>query len=102
MATYRFVGDCADVYNPPYNFRRFGQKAEMDDALAAKCVRAGVQLIPEAEFDAIGFADDELAKYPSAVSHMKAPADFQRRKKTALIALHDFRTSLKAPTPAKQ
>jgi hypothetical protein len=97
MAIYRFVGDVADIYNPPYNFRRFGQKADIDDALAQLVVGRGVPLIPEAEFEAIGFADAELAKYPSAISHMSAPDDFKRRKKTALIALDEYRRALKAP-----
>jgi hypothetical protein len=102
MAIYRFVGDHADVYNPPYNFRRFGQKAEMDEALAKHVVLLGVQLIPEAEFDAIGFSDEDISRYPSAISHMNAPDDFKRRKKTALMALHDFRESLKAQPAAKE
>jgi hypothetical protein len=95
MAIYRFVGDSADVYNPSYAFRRFGQKADLDDAQAQQLVaKRRLPLIPEAEFDAIGFTDDELAKYPSAISHMNAPAEFQRKKKTALIALEEFRHSL--------
>jgi hypothetical protein len=96
MAIYRFVGDNADVYTPSYALRRFGQKADMDDALAKQVILNGVQLIPEAEFEAIGFSDDEIAKYPSAISHMSAPDEFKRKKKTALIALHEFREALKA------
>lgn len=107
MANYRFVGDQADIYNPLYQFRRFGQKADMDDACARQHCLKGVQLIPEAEFDAIGFTDDELKLYPSGISHMGAPDDFKRKKKTALVALHAFRESLRnpqasAPIPAPQ
>jgi len=100
MAIYRFVGDCADIYNPPYNFRRFGQKAELDDALARQVVVGGVQLIPEAEFASAGFTDEELAKYPSAVSHMTATDEFKRKKKAALGALHEYRESLRAQSSA--
>jgi hypothetical protein len=96
MSIYRFVGDFADVFNPPYQFRRFGQKADIDDTLAQQLVRKRVPLIPEAEFEAIGFADDELAKFPSAVSHMGAPDEFKRKKKTALLALDEYRKSLAA------
>jgi hypothetical protein len=97
MAIYRFVGDQADIYNPLYQFRRFGQKADMDDACAHLHCLKGVGLIPEAEFEAIGFTDDELKLYPSAISHMSAPDEFKRKKKTALMALHAFREALRNP-----
>jgi hypothetical protein len=96
MSIYRFVGDHADVFNPAYQFRSFGQKAEIDDALAQQLVRKRIPLIPEAEFEAIGFTGDELAAHPSAVSHMSAPDEFKRKKKTALLALDEFRKSLAA------
>jgi hypothetical protein len=97
MANYRFVGDHVDLFSPSIALRRFGQKVELDDALAKHAALGGAQLIPEAEFDAIGFTDAELLKYPSAISHMKAPEDFKRRKKVALIALYDFVKTLKTP-----
>lgn len=101
MSIYRFVGDQADVYTPTYQFRRFGQKAEIDDVLAQQLIRKRIPLIPEAEFEAIGFTDDELAKFPTAISHMGATDEFKRKKKTALLALEEFRTSLAAhPSPA--
>jgi hypothetical protein len=108
MSIYRFIGDCAEIYNPAYQFRRFGQKADLDDALAKHVVSQGVQLIPEAEFEAIGFTDAELAKYPSAISHMNATDEFKRKKATAMVALAEYRQSLAAPvaaqaaTPAKE
>jgi len=100
MAIYRFVGDCADIWNPNFQFRRFGQKAELDDVIVKHAVSQGVQLIPEAEFDAIGFTDAELAKFPSAISHMAAPDEFKRKKATALVALAEYRASLAPPTAA--
>jgi hypothetical protein len=100
MAIYRFVGDQADIYNPLYQFRRFGQKADIEDACARQHCLKGVQLIPEAEFEAIGFTEDELKLYPSAISHTGATADFKRKKKTALVALHAFRQALRNPQAA--
>jgi len=96
MSTFVFVGDFADIQNPNYNFRRFGQREDMDEQFAQSMVKRNVPLIPATVFDALQISPEDLKAYPNAVSHARAPEDFLKKKQAALEALSQYRESLLA------
>ncbi len=99
MASFRHVGSESAILDTPHSFTRFGQKAEMDEQFAHERIADGLPLLPEAKWAEIGITDKELTDYPMAQQHSGAPAVFQEKKRKALLALHDFRESLKAGLP---
>jgi hypothetical protein len=53
MAKYIYVGSQAELVGTPYVFSAFGQPAELDDSEITMLVKAGIHLIPEADFIAV-------------------------------------------------
>ena len=97
MPSYRFAGSAGAIMDTPHTFERFGQKAEIDEALAAEKIAEGFPLLLASEFDACGLTEKELADYPSAESHEAAPEAFREKKNTVLMKLHELRESLRNP-----
>jgi hypothetical protein len=91
--TFRFVGNASDI-GEGIRLTNFGQAVELSDELAREAALGGCALVPDAEFQAIGFTDKELVAYASAGSHERAPADFLEKKKSALIAAHELRVRI--------
>jgi len=90
MSSYRFVGSYQHIFDTPFELKRFGQLIEMPDDLARKSVSDGAQLIPPADFDAIGFTAEELKR------GVDTP-ELAAKKRQAWAALQAFRQSLSAP-----
>lgn len=55
---YRFVGAESTVGN--LTMRRFGQRFNMQEKVAETCIKGGCALIPEEEFNAIGFTEEDM------------------------------------------
>jgi hypothetical protein len=98
MSQYRFVGTSCEIWDTPYKFTRFGQLVDMPDDLAKSAIASGAALMPASDFDALGFAPDELKKYAKVPSHAKAPASFLSKRDAAWVKLH-APTPVAVPTP---
>lgn len=90
MKTYRFLGTASDIGGYPA-LRSFGQKIELPDDIAADAVRGNLPIIPESQFAALGFTDEELQKYQTPVSRRTATQSFNRKVQKALEHLDDNR-----------
>jgi hypothetical protein len=88
--TYYFVGSNSDI-GDLIRLTRFGQAVELSDEQAREAVLGGCALVPEAEWDEIGFDRPELERFASVASHERAPAAFIEKKKAALLAVHNLR-----------
>lgn len=87
--TYRFVGAESTVGD--VQLKRFGQKIELTEEEAHNAILGGAAVIPDAEFEALGFTDQELAKFPHVGQQVLAPVAFKDKKHKA----HDmFRSAL--------
>lgn len=98
----RFLGSECSIGDYP-RLESFGQTIELDEALAADAIRGGAALLPDAQFDALGFTDSELSDYGISASHQFAPAEFLAKKRAGLIAIHEIRENgfpVPAPAPA--
>jgi hypothetical protein len=83
MGKYVFVGTHCEIYDTPYKFSRFGQLAEVPDDVAKAAIASGAALLPQADFDKLGFNSDELKKFKDVVSHSKAPKEFIEKRDAA-------------------
>src|ERR1041385_4636965 len=99
MSVYRFIGLESDI-DGYRKLNRFGQSIDMPDDLARELILgAGPEqgfagacaLLPEKDFQSVGFTDSELRVFaiPSAQFGDKA-ADFLRKKRNALEALDSY------------
>lgn len=86
MKSYRFVGTLADVGG--VRLDRFGQKVQLP-AADAKHER-GPAVIPEEEFERIGFTEEELTKFAFPGPRSEAPPEFQKKINAALKARHEY------------
>ena len=88
---YRFLGDTASLYHEGgvIEFHSFGQSVELSDEQAAHLLAKNL-LLPEDEFARIGFSEEHLKEFPSAVSHSRAPEAFRQRKLQALKRAHEL------------
>ena len=100
MSQYVYVGasECV-IWDTPFKFSRFGQVAEIPDAVALKAIAHRAALLPKADFDALGFTADELKKYAKSEMHHDAPGAFLEKRKAAWKKLHEPKS---APAPAPE
>ncbi len=95
MSVYRFVGRESIIHDTPHHFKRFGQRAEMDDAFADTAIAGGVPLITDAKFQEL-FSADDSNKSIEALLKDKATAP---NVKAAWQAVHEHRERLKSGQP---
>lgn len=87
--TFRNVGSETDIGHA--ELRKLGQPVELDEALALEALRGGACVLPAAEFEAIGFTEDELRKYATPGAQIKAPPEFKDKLKAAWLAADKLR-----------
>ncbi|MFN3323418.1 MAG: hypothetical protein ACK5AZ_07980 [Bryobacteraceae bacterium] len=83
MNTYRFVGSYCEIDNGRIKLERFGQRIELPENVAETIIRGGGAILPEAEFNAIGFTEQELELYAYPGQQATAPGAFQRKRAKA-------------------
>ena|ERR1043165_7887431 len=76
MQAYRFVGSNCVIHGVA-ELSKFGQRIELPNDLAETVIRGGGAIIPEHEFEAIGFTADELKKYEFPGARVNAPQSFK-------------------------
>lgn len=91
MKTYVFVGSYCELDNGRVKLDRFGQRIELVDSEAENVIRGGGAILPEADFSAIGFDQDELKKYALPGPRANAPAEFHEKVRSAVVAYCELR-----------
>ncbi len=94
MTRYRFVGSYSTVADREFN--RFGQWVDWDESHYKLIVRTA-PFIPEADFQKIGFTNEELGRYAEYAERSLAPDSFNTKVKQAALILQDVRSRLNQP-----
>ena len=92
----RFIGTVAEIRGV-VEFLYFGQAAELPDGLYREAVIGSCGLLPEGDFKAIGFNEQELKAYANPGPRQSAPQDFKAKFEAAKIKLHANRDALENP-----
>jgi hypothetical protein len=84
MQPYRFLGLDSNV--GPKRLKQFGEQVELSPEVAAVVMskNAHCPMLPEEEFWAQGFTEDELRKYAQPWTHNTADPAFLAKKRAAL------------------
>lgn len=88
---FRFVGIESEIGGYPL-FDRYGQEVELPEGMEAEA--AAALLLPEEQFLEI-FDGIDTESYLMVACHDDAPAEFQRCKRAANIAVAEFRQKTK-------
>ena len=89
---YVFLGGVSEVLGAGIKLTRFGERVELPPDLAAETkLHGGLPCIPAVEFDALGFAAEDLKRYGPAAAHVNATEAFLAKKIKALEILHAIR-----------
>jgi hypothetical protein len=94
MSAYRFVGSYCEIDGGRIKLERFGQQVELPDAVAEVVVKGGGAIIPETEFESLGFTEQELSLYAYPGQQDGAPEAFAVKRHAAHVAFHDHHKSL--------
>lgn len=101
---YRFVGSEAFVCTDSkagkgVQFKLFGQSAILQDDIAHDAVlNSNAAIIPDADFQALGFTDAELKQYGTTRAREGAlPTAFAAKLRAAWAALAAYKSALKNP-----
>jgi hypothetical protein len=89
-----FVGSLPSHMMGVVSFREFGQAVELTAEQARDLALGGAAIVPEEDFEKLGFQGAELAKFGPFGSHANAPAEFATKKAAAIAAYDRFRQSL--------
>ncbi|MDE2103019.1 MAG: hypothetical protein KGL39_37590 [Patescibacteria group bacterium] len=96
MGMYRFVGSYCEIDGGRIKLERFGQQIELSDEVAEVVVKGGGAIIPEAEFEQIGFTEQELSLYAYPGQQSGAPEAWITKRKAAHLAYHNHRQQKEA------
>lgn len=95
MNAYRFVGSACVLWGIA-EFSTFGQRIELPEHTASEAIRGGAALVPEEEFEAIGFTADELKNFAFPGQQVNAPEPFKTKQRAAILAYQTRRHELQA------
>lgn len=79
---YRFVGVHCIIHDHA-ELKRFGEPVMLTDEQADTVIRGGGAVLPEPDFDSLGFTAKELAAYPFPGQQVNAPEEFHAKKRAA-------------------
>lgn len=82
---YRFVGSVTEncALGSGYKAERFGHPIKFAAEDAHIAIAGGGAWIPDHNFKSIGFSDEQLRRYPFHGMQIRAPLDFQEKKRQA-------------------
>lgn len=86
MPLFRYLGNAVSYIGGDIVLQRFGQPIELDEQLAFDAMAGGCALIPDEQFQEIGFSNQELELYAEPGSDWAAPESFKQKRKEAVIA----------------
>lgn len=93
---YRFLGTECSVLDRGIKLDRFGQAVDVDEDLARIMILGNAAIIPEKDFQEIGFTAEELSRFALVWTHSEAPESFLAKKRAALIRYTEIRQALVA------
>jgi hypothetical protein len=93
--TFRFLG-AESLVGDSIRLNRFGQSVDLTQPQAANAILGGCPLVDDETFCQIGFTKEDLERFASSGSHGRAPAEFQEKKKAALLTAHALRERLES------
>lgn len=94
MGKYVFVGTHCEIAHekPPFpqgiKLTKFGQHVEMPDDLAKHVIDQGAHLMPQEDFDKLGFTKDELHRHKDVKTHKQASQEFLNKRHKAWAHFH--------------
>jgi len=94
MGKYRFVGSYCEIDGGRIKLERFGQQIELPDEVAEIVVKGGGAIIPEADFEKLGFTEQELSLYAFPGQQVGAPDAFTVKHHAAHVAFHDHKQAV--------
>jgi hypothetical protein len=86
MGVYRFVGSYCEIDNGRIKMDRFGQRVEFSGDVADTVIRGGGAILPEEDFENLGFTADEQAAYAYPGQQESAPESFKTKRNEAHLA----------------
>jgi hypothetical protein len=99
----RFIGTVAEIgFGAIADFKHFGQSADLRDPIYTDAVLGGCAVLPELDFQAIGFTPQELKLYANPGPRQSAPDEFKVKHRRALDKLHANREALEHPSAAPE
>ncbi|MGE5568544.1 MAG: hypothetical protein ACM3S5_05845 [Rhodospirillales bacterium] len=96
MSVYHFVGSYTEIGGGRIKLERFGQRVELPDDLADNIVKGGGAILPEAEFNQLGFTEQELSLYAYPGQWEGAPEAFTSKQKAAHVAFAAYKERVEA------
>lgn len=92
MAKYFNIGSETEIGGYP-KLNRLGQPVELPEAIYRDAVHGGALLLTEAEFQSLGFTEEELEKYPTGGLQRFAPEPVLAKIKAGGLIVHKIRTA---------
>jgi hypothetical protein len=97
---YIFVGSLPSHMLGVVSFKQFGQAVELEGEQARDLSLGGAAIARAEDFSAIGFTQQELAKFGAFGAHSNAPEEFVAKQKRAIAAAEQLRAEFEAPAPS--
>src|ERR1035441_2436286 len=86
MSAYRFVGSYCEIGG--VRLERFGQAVDLSDEVAETAVKGGAAIIPECDFQKLGFTEQEVSLYAYPGQREGAPEVVMSKIKASWVAFH--------------
>ena len=86
MSTYNFVGSYCEIDGGRIKLEKFGQRIDLPEDLAAVVIKGGGAILPEAEFESLGFTEQEISLYAYPGQQASAPEAFLAKRTQAHAA----------------
>jgi hypothetical protein len=96
MHTYYFVGSYCEIDGGRIKLERFGQRIDLPEDLATTVILGGGAILPEADFESLGFTEQEISLYAYPGQQATAPEAFLKKRSQAHVAFCGLRESLGA------
>lgn len=93
---FRFVGNESTIGN--VRLCTFGQLVDLDAKTAHSAITGRIGLVPDEDFEVLGFTEEELTNYAEPESHFSADAVFMVKRKQAHIMASRYHYQYKEDT----
>lgn len=90
---YRFLGSESEIHGVA-KLTRVGQSIQLEASVAREAITGGCSLLPEVEFDALGFTDEELREFGGTYGRAAAPPEFIAKLRAGWVRVAELRAEL--------
>lgn len=88
--TVRFLGTLSEITGVG-KLTALGQSVEVSEEMLRDAILGGCALLPDEEFEALGFSVDELKRYGDAYGRDNAPAEFWDKLRAGWVRVAEMR-----------